>query len=417
LRILQLTDIHYDPEYAVGVNADCHVESCCRVLPNLPPAGPETAAGKWGDYRSCDTPLHSVIDAFDHIQEQHDDFDIIYFTGDIIHHFTWNTSLEGNEDDMKLIFDMFKANFGDTPVVPILGNHEAHPANLYAPKNVPKELSTDYLYDFVCRQWEKWLPDEAKDTLREGGYYTLSPWKGFRVIALNSNVCFVHNWWLLFDTDYFVEQLQWLHDVLLEAEKAGEKVHILTHVPSNDNSCYFGWTREYRRIVERFSHVIAAQFNGHSHVDEFNVFFERENPDKVVNLAWNGGSLTTFLDLNINYKVYYADKESYEVTDFESWIYNLTEANQHPNRSPNWFKLYSFREHFGLEDLSFATMNKLMKAFGHLDESLMKYWRIKQKTSDPIMERGCDQKCLRRTLCDITRTEFDDDSKCEQLLS
>jgi hypothetical protein len=48
-------------------------------------------------------------------------------------------------------------------------------------------------------------------------------------------------------------QLQWLADTLLEAEKDGEKVHILGHIPSGDSQCYRTWSREFHRIIDRLA--------------------------------------------------------------------------------------------------------------------------------------------------------------------
>lgn len=50
-------------------------------------------------------------------------------------------------------------------------------------------------------------------------------------------------------------QLQWLVDTLTEAEKNTEIVHILTHVPSNDQQVHKNWGREFRKIIERFYKV------------------------------------------------------------------------------------------------------------------------------------------------------------------
>lgn len=54
----------------------------------------------------------------------------------------------------------------------------------------------------------------------------------------------------------------------------------------------------------RFSEVVAAQFNGHTHEDELKVFYDTNNPEKVINVAYNGGSVTTYIGLNPNYRVY-----------------------------------------------------------------------------------------------------------------
>jgi hypothetical protein len=90
------------------------------------------------------------------------------------------------------------------------------------------------------------LPPDALETVRRGGYYTTVVRPGLRLIALNNNVCNVFNWWILYETKSIKSQFQWLHDVLLAAEKAGEKVHILAHIPNGDEDYHQPCAREYR---------------------------------------------------------------------------------------------------------------------------------------------------------------------------
>lgn len=108
-------------------------------------------------------------------------------------------------------------------------------------------------------------------------------------------------------------QLQWLHDTLLSAETEAESVHILGHVPPNTASCVHAWNREYEKIVRRFAHIISGQFFGHTHRDEFNVFYLKDEhaPNVSVNVAWNAGSGTTFVGFNSNYRIYYAEPTKY----------------------------------------------------------------------------------------------------------
>lgn len=121
----------------------------------------------------------------------------------------------------------------------------------YAPESVPDDLKINWLYDLAYEEWKRWLPENVSTSLRKGGYYTALLKPGLRVIGLNSNPGFTENYWLFYDDEYFKEQLQWFHDVLLEAEKAGEKVHVLSHVPTNDGWCYEKWTYNYHLIIER----------------------------------------------------------------------------------------------------------------------------------------------------------------------
>lgn len=67
LTIIQITDIHYDPNYSEGTPADCGVYACCRKVNNTPSRSTRTA-GHWGEYNSCDTPWRAVVDAFQNIK-------------------------------------------------------------------------------------------------------------------------------------------------------------------------------------------------------------------------------------------------------------------------------------------------------------------------------------------------------------
>lgn len=50
LRIIHITDIHYDPNYMVGGIAGCPNPICCRRADGMA-SNPAFAAGRWGDYR------------------------------------------------------------------------------------------------------------------------------------------------------------------------------------------------------------------------------------------------------------------------------------------------------------------------------------------------------------------------------
>ena len=47
------------------------------------------------------------------------------------------------------------------------------------------------------------------------------------------------------------DSLMWLWDVLLKAEEANEKVHILGHSPPNAQEFISGWAKNYARIIDR----------------------------------------------------------------------------------------------------------------------------------------------------------------------
>lgn len=124
--ILHLSDIHYDPNYKVNGNANCGEPICCQADQGEP-ASAEDACGYWTDYRDADSPWALVEESIRQAKTQ--DFDFVYYTGDIVSHRVWETSYESNNDSIRKIYSSFKDNF-DVPVFPVFGNHEPHPLNL-----------------------------------------------------------------------------------------------------------------------------------------------------------------------------------------------------------------------------------------------------------------------------------------------
>lgn len=74
----------------------------------------------------------------------------------------------------------------------------------------------------------------------------------------------------------------------------------------------------------RFANIITGQFNGHTHFDEMRIFYNTSNLSQVINIAYNGGSFTTYGMLNPNYRIYDIDSTTFvstsEFSIFSSFI-------------------------------------------------------------------------------------------------
>ncbi|XP_076234537.1 sphingomyelin phosphodiesterase [Calliopsis andreniformis] len=415
INILQLTDFHYDPEYEPNGNTNCGEPVCCRKGQNTTNAN--SLAGFWGDYASCDTPWHSIIDVFSHIKQTHQNIDYIYFTGDIIDHGVWETSKNRNKRSIQEVYNKIRETFKDTQVYPILGNHEPHPLNQFAPKTITDDnLTTNWLYELLADLWISygWLPESTRSTIHQGGYYTVSPKKGFRIIALNSNVCYSYNWWLLYRPKDPDGQLQWFANTLSKAEENKEFVHILSHIPINSNSCLNTWKQEYLKIIDRFSHLIKAEFNGHTHTDEIGIFYNSNGVAK--NIAWNGGSITAYSKLNPNYKIYTVNNSNYAVNDYQNWMYDLGSANQNINKRPKWYKSYSFRNEYGLPNISTTSLNNLLHKVASNETLLNKYYRNFYKLAKPSLQENCNVDCKKQYLCRTIAYAGNKNVLCDNIL-
>ena len=54
------------------------------------------------------------------------------------------------------------------------------------PSVVEPEFSASWIYEYLGNQFSDWLPDEAKVTFSDSGFYTYELKPGFRIISINS---------------------------------------------------------------------------------------------------------------------------------------------------------------------------------------------------------------------------------------
>ena len=59
------------------------------------------------------------------------------------------------------------------------------------------------------------------------------------------------------------------------------QVHILGHIPPGHVDCVRVWSANFNAIVGRYSHIIAGQFYGHTHLDEFQLFFSKNEKEST----------------------------------------------------------------------------------------------------------------------------------------
>ncbi|XP_059484531.1 sphingomyelin phosphodiesterase-like [Neocloeon triangulifer] len=419
LKVLQFTDIHIDPNYLVGGNAECEDLNCCRFDQGAP-ANSSAAAGYWGDYRDCDTPYH----AFENMLQQaatHTDIAYIIFTGDIIDHGTWATSTSTNRDSIIYAFTSMVNYFPNAVILPIVGNHESHPTHNFVSDlpEVPASISTGWLYSIAEYIWSAWIPN-ARETILKGGFYSYQVNPGLKVIGLNNIFCYNYNWWLLYENEDPAGQLIWFAQELLASEQQNQKVHVLAHIPSSSD-CMPNWQKEYLRILDRFENTIVAMFHGHTHNEHFNIYYDPNNRTRATGVGFIGGSGTAFSNVNPNYRIYTIDGDyqgsSYRVLDHETWSFNLTEANLNgPDVPPTWTQLYSFKDAFGLSSLLPQDLDAFVSRLAN-DANLQDlYYRLYWTAGDPSLAATCDVACRRNLVCEIVRNLQGDDSKCADFL-
>ncbi|KAI8072913.1 Metallo-dependent phosphatase-like protein [Gongronella butleri] len=423
LTVLHLSDWHVDPLYEANSDAICDKPFCCRSeftdYNNV-----SKPASVWGEY-SCDTPLALIESMLEYIPTAAPTLDFGLMTGDVPPHEVWNTlpflkTQVIHEGTYALLHAHFDSkDMLNTKLYPAVGNHEAAPTNNFPLRTSEFDedhvyLSLQWLYDTLSRHWHSWVASNGDQwTATTSGSYATYPVPGLKLISLNTNFCYTLNWWLYQQP---VDKdpngiLMWLVDQLQDAEDKHERVWIVGHISPGDSTCFHDYSNYYHQIVERYApHVIAGQFFGHTHKDEFQVFYEgnQQTADKALSVAYIGPSITPFLNVNPGFRVYKVDRQTFEVLDSITYIADLDRATSWLEE-PNWHVEYSASEAFagkltrGQVPLSAGWWHKVTEQMESDESMFQKYWLYRSKSSPltrPCDDEGDDQ-CRADTICNL----------------
>lgn len=198
---------------------------------------------------------------------------------------------------------------------------------------------------------------------------------GFRLLTINSNYCARLNPWQLYDPIDPGHQLKWLAGELFEAEKAGDVVHIIGHVPPDHRECTQSWLYNYIRIIERFQNIIKAQYYGHTHRDEFRIIYGLKEPKNPIGFELISPSITSYSQTNPAYRIYTIDDKTFEIIEHETYFFNLTDTNTGGKVKPEWKLEYKSSEALGFTPLNPVNFHSLLNKLNNDPLEFEKYYR------------------------------------------
>ena len=168
--VMQITDIHLEPDYREGTPAVCENRPCCRE--NSIPTNETYPAPLYGDH-NCDNSPEFFVDSLHYFREffeSHPNLkpDFIIATGDEPTHRKRETQTqELNVGVIRYVYGKLKEVFSDYQIYPAFGNHDTFPEGRMS---APPE--NRWMTDVMADLWKSWIPEDQMDNLRYGGYYT-----------------------------------------------------------------------------------------------------------------------------------------------------------------------------------------------------------------------------------------------------
>ncbi|CAJ0567581.1 unnamed protein product, partial [Mesorhabditis spiculigera] len=374
-------------------------------------------SGEWGMAAHCDIPQRTFEHAIKHIAATEKNLDYIIITGDLEAHDMWEYSQNYTKYRVNYVNTFLKEQFGDVPIYNSIGNHEGVPGmrELMASHNMVEydQRGPAWLYSTLADSWRTWLPEDTMVDIRYRASYAVRPYPGLKLISINTIYCSHFNFYVYLNITDPDDTLQWLSNHLLESEKKGEKVHLISHIPTGSGYCLRGWAHNFYDLVNRFENTIAGQFYGHTHQDHFQVYFDRGDPTgRVTHVNMVAPSLTTYAYNNPGYRIYTIDGNykgsSFTVLDWEAYYTNLTEANA--RGEPEWKLAYKMKEAYNMPDLSPASFNAVIDQM-FTNETLFRDYYIYYHRNDQYKMSCIKEASCRKTYACACKTARSYDEK------
>ena len=396
LKMVQVTDIHYDQRYKQNASIYCGTPLCCHE-----PASnySRIKSGLFGSIENCDTninTLKSFIDAAYDLEP-----DLIIWSGDNTEHDNWNSTQEEVYEATRTIKNAFDEKFQHKiPIYPAIGNHENYPNDLWEPGNYEifknlADIYKDYFFE-----------EQAYESFSKFGYYTmLHPNSSLRIVALNCLYCDSMNFNLLGKSYTEAKQeFQWLEEVLRQAEKNNEYVYIIDHFPINGRFTLNECSLRLRALFDRFDYIIRGYFSGHNHNEDITPVRTYFEPRPIININYIAPSLTTHRGVNPSFRQYIIDNTTKNIIDYEQYRLNLTDANL--NLKANWTLSHKATQLFNVSDLT--ERDKMCS----IDvEGLY----IQKRYCDNVDEKKThDKKEIKKAKCMITTDSYHDFFVCSE---
>lgn len=370
VKVLHLSDFHLDPRYKVGSEGNCASNLCCRANnPNPGNASILLPAPLYGTFK-CDSPYNLGLAALQAIGpltgtggNTNSSIAMTLYTGDLVSHDPQSELSRAYVEYTELsVYSMFK-KYITGPVYAALGNHDTNPDNTNSQQNLPGPLGQQqsWNYDHVAGLWQDddWIDGNTAAEARThyGGYSVKHP-SGLRIITWNTDFYYRNNIANFINSSNpdFSGTFAWMIDELQLAEDRGERVWLVGHVLSGwdgSNPLPAGSNLFYQ-IVERYSpHVIANAFFGHTHEDQFMIYYANNGTNQTAGNAlstgWIGPSVTPLTNLNSGFRMYEVDTGDFNIYEAYTFYSNVSAYPSLNASGPTYKFEYSTREVYGAQ--------------------------------------------------------------------
>mmetsp|Transcript_24562 Transcript_24562/g.33756 ORF Transcript_24562/g.33756 Transcript_24562/m.33756 type:complete len:415 (+) Transcript_24562:1-1245(+) len=332
----------------------------------------------------CDTSLSLLNATVEEMKKVWENPDWIFISGDLAAH-----GLSDRASPMLTTTNKLKEEFPNVPLYFCFGNNDV------ALEDYQMDCSSDW-FGFAYSLWGEYIPNDQEETFLQMGAYRVNishsdpPFPAFtekgkaplRLLVLNTVLYAVES--NHHDENDPCGQFEWMENELQEARNDSAKVYLMSHImPGTDSYGFtplwnFDQNARYFDLLQEYSDVIAGQFYGHVHNDEFRVYGESapgekksvpEIPQERQQRQLQQGqelkivkgekqetlqglvnpAVSPIYGNNPEFRLTSYNPETFAISDYRIHYMDLLESNE--QETPIWNFLYSFESyHVGEAD-------------------------------------------------------------------
>lgn len=356
--------------------------------------------------------------------------DFALFTGDIVDHAIWTTTVEQNSADITMAY-LHMADSG-LLVYGTVGNHEMSQSNAIPPSHIGN--SAKWLYDVVSESWTRWIGTPLEVEVKTIGAYSIKhPNANLCIISISTNMWYTLNFWLYKDVKRDPSgHLHWLVGGLDKAEKAGERVYLVGHMPMGASDAPHNGSNYFDQVVNRYSASIAGMFFGassylvsystvltliflgHTHLDQFQISYsdyQDRDASNAVAMSYIAPSMTPLSGMPA-FRIYTVDPDTFGVLDTDTYVADV--ADPEFQNGPTWKKSYSAKEAFGaLLETPIPADAELTPAFWHnvtlvLEKDPAAFEAYWSRRTHGWNVPECDEACRKTEVCQFRAARSQD---------
>ena len=346
IKVVHFSDTHVDLSYEVGSNSECSKPICCRAYTEKDaPGNTSNPCGPWGNPK-CDPPQRLEDSMMSAIADINPAFSI--YTGDVVAHDVWLVNQTEVLKDFNSTYGAMESNLGT--VYAALGNHDTAPLNLFPSNKLPSKYNPQWAYDTLAADWKALTGLASVEGANEyGSYSAVHPNSKLRIISYNSIFYYKYNFYSYQESMEHDpnNQLAWLISELDAAERASQRVWLISHIPSGNSDHFRDHSHYFDQIIQRYEATIAALFFGHTHLDEFQLAYSN-----YTNRSWDTATAMGYVAPSMtptsgpaSFRVYEIDPDTFGVMDFTQYIAHI--SNSSHQSAPEWVPYYSAKKDYG----------------------------------------------------------------------